>query len=72
MPDGLVVLIGKDRSGDVNCYFARPSFFSWFQARMTRALVTRLQGRNDAFSPYQEGSSVSCLVYHFLPALDDF
>lgn len=31
-----------------------------------------LAGRSDAFSPYQFGSSVSCLVYHVLPALDDF
>ena len=43
-PDGLAALIGKDRSGDGNCYFARPSFFSWFHARMTCTLVTRLPG----------------------------
>ena len=44
MPDGLAALIGKDRSGDGNCYFARPSFFSRFHARMTCTLVTRLPG----------------------------
>ena len=43
-PDGLAALIGKDRSGDGNCYFARPSFFSRFHARMTCTLVTRLPG----------------------------
>ena len=43
-PGGLAALIGKDRSGDGNCYFARPSFFSWFHARMTCTLVTRLPG----------------------------
>ena len=42
--DGLAALIGKDRSGDGNCYFARPSFFSRFHARMTCTLVTRLPG----------------------------
>ena len=41
---GLAALIGKDRSGDGNCYFARPSFFSRFHARMTCTLVTRLPG----------------------------
>ena len=46
MPDGLAALIGKDRSGDGNCYFARPSFFSRFHARMTCTLVTRLPGKN--------------------------
>ena len=71
MPDGLVALIGKDRSGDGNCYFAVAGF-SRARTRMTCNLTTRLQGRNDAFCPYQAGSSVSCLVYHFLPALDDF
>lgn len=45
-PDGLAALIGKDRSGDGNCYFARPSFFSRFHARMTCTLVTRLPGKN--------------------------
>ena len=43
-PDGLAALIGKDRSGDGNCYFAKPSFFSRFHARMTCTLVTRLPG----------------------------
>ena len=43
-PDGLAALIGKNRSGDGNCYFARPSFFSRFHARMTCTLVTRLPG----------------------------
>ena len=43
-PGGLAALIGKDRSGDGNGYFARPSFFSWFHARMTCTLVTRLSG----------------------------
>ena len=71
MPDGLAALIGKDRSGDSNYYFAAAGF-SRARTRMTCNLVTRLRGRNDAFSPYQAGSSVSCLVYHFLPALDDF
>ena len=44
MPGGLAALIGKDRSGDGNGYFARPSFFSRFRARMTCTLVTRLPG----------------------------
>lgn len=52
--------------------FCRSRLFSRARTRMTCDLVTRLQGRNDAFSPYQAGSSVSCLVYHFLPALDGF
>ena len=55
MPDGLAALIGKDRSGDVNCYFAVAGFFSRARTRMTCNLATRLQGRNDAFRPYQEG-----------------
>ena len=66
------MLIGKDRSGDGNCYFAGRSFFSRARTRMTCNSVTRWRGLNDAFSPYQAGSSVSCLVYHDLPALDDF
>ena len=72
IPDGFAVLIGKDRSGDGNCYFAGRGFFSRARTRMTCNWVTRWLGRSDAFSPYQAGISVSCLVYHDLPALDDF
>lgn len=35
--------------------FAGRGFFSRARTRMTDAPVTRLTGRNDAFSPYQEG-----------------
>ena len=72
MPDGFAVLIGKDRSGDGNCYFARPSFFSCVHARMTCTLVTRLYGVKTP-SPLP-ACNVLCLypVYHVLPALDDF
>ena len=58
MPDGLAALIGKDRSGDGNCYFARPSFFSWFHARMTCTLVTRLPGVKEP-SPMSGSSPAS-------------
>ena len=66
------MLIGKDRSGDGNCYFARPSFFSCVHARMTCTLVTRLCGVKTP-SPLS-ACNVLCLypVYHVLPALDDF
>ena len=57
-PDGLAALIGKDRSGDGNCYFARPSFFSWFHARMTCTLVTRLPGVK-APSPMSDSNPAS-------------
>ena len=57
-PDGLAALIGKDRSGDGNGYFARPSFFSRFKARMTCTLVTRLPGVKTP-SPMSGSSPVS-------------
>ena len=56
--DGLAALIGKDRSGDGNCYFARPSFFSRFHARMTCTLVTRLPGVKEP-SPMSGSSPAS-------------
>ena len=71
MPDGLVALIGKDRSGDGSCYFARPSFFSRFHARMTCTLVTRLCGQEYP-RPCQPAMLCLYSVYHNLPALDGF
>ena len=70
-PDGLAALIGKDRSGDGNCYFARPSFFSWFHARMTCTLVTRLCGQEYP-RPCQPAMLCLYSVYHNLSALDGF
>ena len=72
MPDGLAALIGKDRSGDVNCYFAVTGFFSRARTRMACNWSHACRGAMMPFAPIRKGGSVSCLVYHFLPALDDF